>query len=220
VTAIERTVAFVLADLAGYVALTEAHGNVEAAGVIERFVAVARASLAPGARLVERVGDQVVVAADDPRAALETALRLVSGTAREPLFPLIRIGAHAGPVLERDGAYVGAALNIAARVAAHAQPGQILCTDALAAAGRDVPGIEVRPLAPVALRHVVEPVPLFEVTVGAPPGEPVTVDPVCYMQLTPAGAAATVRLGDVTYYFCSDSCAAAFRRHPEAYVGR
>jgi len=65
VTAIERTVAFVLADLAGYVALTEAHGNAEAAGVIERFVAVARASLAPGARLVERVGDQVVVAADD-----------------------------------------------------------------------------------------------------------------------------------------------------------
>src|SRR5512134_65917 len=59
-SAVERTVAFVLADLAGYVALTEAHGNAEAAGIIERFLAATRASLAPGARLIERVGDQVV----------------------------------------------------------------------------------------------------------------------------------------------------------------
>ena len=219
-TATERTVAFVLADLAGYVALTEAHGNAGAADVIERFVAVALASLAPGARLVERVGDQVVVAADDPRAALETALRLASGTAREPLFPLIRVAVHAGPVLERDGAYVGAALNIAARVAAHAQPGQILCTETFAVAGRDLPGIAMRPLGPVALRHVVEPIALFEVTIGPAAAGPVTIDPVCYMQLTPEGAAAAVRLDGVTYYFCSEPCAAAFREHPGAYLGR
>jgi class 3 adenylate cyclase/YHS domain-containing protein len=220
VTATERTVAFVLADLAGYVALTEAHGNAGAAEVIERFVAVTLASLAPGARLVERVGDQVVVAADDPGAALQTALRLTSATAREPLFPLIRVAVHAGPVLERDGAYVGAALNIAARVAAHAQPGQILCTEVFVAVGRDRPDIELRPLGPVALRHVVEPVPLFEVIAGTAPAGPVTIDPVCFMQLTPEGAAAGVRLADVTYYFCSEACAAAFGQHPEAYVGR
>jgi adenylate cyclase len=216
----ERTVAFVLADLAGYVALTEAHGNVEAAGVIERFLALTRASLAPGARLIERVGDQVVVAADDPRAALETALQLTSSTAREPLFPLIRVAVHAGPVLERGGAYFGAALNIAARVAAHAQPGQILCTDTLATAGQNLPGIEMRPLGLVALRHVVEPVALFQVTVGPAPSAPGTIDPVCHMQLTPESAAATVRLDGATYYFCSDSCAIAFDRHPAAYIGR
>jgi class 3 adenylate cyclase len=218
VTAVERTVAFVLADLAGYVALTEAHGNAGAAEVIERFVAVTHASLAPGARLVERTGDQVVVAADDPRAALETALRLTAGAAREPLFPLIRVAVHAGPVLERAGAYFGAALNIAARVAAHAQPGQILCTDALAGTGRELPGVEVRPLGPVALRHVVEPVALFELTTG--PATPPAIDLVCFMQLAPESAAASVRLGDVVYYFCSESCAAAFGRHPEAYLGR
>jgi class 3 adenylate cyclase len=219
VTAVERTVAFVLADLAGYVALTEAHGNAGAAEVIERFVAVTHASLAPGARLVERTGDQVVVAADDPRAALETALRLTAGAAREPLFPLIRVAVHAGPVLERDGAYFGAALNVAARVAAHAEPGQILCTDALAEAGRALPGVQVRPLGPVAFRHVVEPIPLFELMAG-PGAGPTVVDPVCFMQITPEDAAASLRLGDVTYHFCSESCAAAFAQHPEAYVGR
>jgi class 3 adenylate cyclase len=220
VSAVERAVAFVLADLAGYVALTEAHGNAEAAGVIERFLAVTRASLAPGARLIERVGDQVVVAADDPRAALQTALQLMSRTTREPLFPSIRVAVHAGPVLERDGAYFGAALNIAARVAAHAQPGQILCTDALAAASSSLPGIQVRPLGLVALRHVVAPVPLFEVTAGPAPSAPGTIDPVCHMQLTHESAAATVRLDGATYYFCSDSCATAFHRHPAVYIGR
>jgi class 3 adenylate cyclase len=220
VTAVERTVAFVLADLAGYVALTEAHGNAEAAAVIERFVAVTRAALAPGARLVERVGDQVVAAADDLRAALETALRLASSTAREPLFPAIRIAVHAGPVLERDGAYFGAALNIAARVAAQARPGQILCTEALATVAGERSGVRVRPLGPVALRHVVEPVALFEVTTGAGPGGPSTIDPVCSMQLVPEDAAATARHRGVTYYFCTDACAVAFGLHPEAYVGR
>jgi class 3 adenylate cyclase len=219
-SAVERTVAFVLADLAGYVALTEAHGNAEAAGIIERFLAATRASLAPGARLIERVGDQVVVAADDPHAALLTALQLTSSTAREPLFPLIRVAVHAGPVLERDGAYFGAALNIAARVAAQAQPGQILCTETLAASGRNLPGIEMRPLGLVALRHVVEPVALFQVTPGAAPSAPATIDPVCHMQLTPESAAATVGLDGATYHFCSDSCATAFDQHPAAYIGR
>lgn len=86
-TAVERTVAFVFADLAGYVALTEAHGNAEAAGVIERFVGAASTALVAGARLVERVGDQVVIAADDPAVAIDIALRLHSLAARETIFP-------------------------------------------------------------------------------------------------------------------------------------
>jgi class 3 adenylate cyclase/YHS domain-containing protein len=217
---IERTVTFVLADLAGYVALTEAHGNAGAAEVIERLVTLTHAALAPGARLVERAGDQVVVAADDPRAALQTALRLAAGAACEPRFPLVRVAVHAGPVLEQDGAYFGAALNIAARVAAHAQPGQILCTDSLAGAVRELPGVEARLLGPVAFRHVVEPVVLFELVADRAAAEPAGIDPVCFMQVSPEGAAASVRLGEVVYLFCSDACAAAFAQHPEAYLDR
>ena len=218
-TGVERTVAFVLADLAGYVSLTEAHGNVGAAAVIDRFVDLARAALAPGARLVERVGDQVVVAADELDAALETALRLAASTAGEPLFPPIRVGVHAGLVLVREDTYVGAALNIAARVVAHARPGQILCTSSLTTVGLDRPGVSLQPLGPVTLRHVVEPVELFELLLAQGDGPAVVVDPVCFMRVAPADAVSRAQWGDTTYYFCSESCAATFARRPDAFAG-
>jgi YHS domain-containing protein len=78
--------------------------------------------------------------------------------------------------------------------------------------------VSLSPLGPVLLRHVVEPVMLFEITVFPAPGPTVVVDPVCRMQLSPASAVATARHRDVTYYFCAESCAAAFARRPDAYL--
>ena len=218
-TAVERHVAFLLADLAGYVALTEAHGNAGALEAIERLLALVQGALAPGARLVERVGDQVVVAADDAGAALDTALRLLTSAAAEPRFPPLRIGAHAGLVLDRDGAYFGSALNVAARVAAQARPGQVLCTGAIAEAARGRPGLVLQPLGAVPLRHMTEPVELFELSAAVGVGQSVVIDPVCYMQVVPAEAVASVQRGDRTYYFCSDACATAFADRPHAYAG-
>lgn len=52
----EIEVVILIADLCGYTALTEAHGNVQAANAVTRYAEIARAALAPGVRLVERVG--------------------------------------------------------------------------------------------------------------------------------------------------------------------
>jgi adenylate cyclase len=49
----EVDVVFLIADLSGYTALTEAHGGVEAAKVVVRYVELARSALAADARLVE-----------------------------------------------------------------------------------------------------------------------------------------------------------------------
>ncbi|HET7340205.1 MAG TPA: hypothetical protein VFL90_01995 [Methylomirabilota bacterium] len=217
-TDVERDVAFTLADLSGYVALTEAHGSREAAGVIDRYLAVADAARMPAARLVERAGDQLVFAADAPRDAVLTALRLREAVAREPMFPRVRAGVHQGRVLERDGAYYGAALNVAARVVDRAAPGQVLCTETVAHAARGLPGVTVQPLGPVALRHLAEPLALFEIT--APAGAAVVIDPVCQMQLTPASAVASASHEGIVRYFCSEPCAAAFARRPDAYAAR
>ncbi|HEV8616827.1 MAG TPA: adenylate/guanylate cyclase domain-containing protein, partial [Methylomirabilota bacterium] len=130
-TASER--AFVIADLAGYTALTEAHGGMEAAKTVSRYVELASQALVPGARLLENVGDQVLIVADDVRAAVQTALRLRDAVEREPLFPDVRIGIHAGPVVEQAGHYFGSALNVTARLAAHARAGEVLCTERIAA---------------------------------------------------------------------------------------
>ena len=45
---------FLIADLAGYTALTEAMGDMEAAKVIARYVELAHDVLRPGTRIVER----------------------------------------------------------------------------------------------------------------------------------------------------------------------
>ena len=63
---------FVIADLAGYTALTEAHGGAEAARTIARYTELASNALTPGVRLTERVGDQVLIVGDDPSSAVTT----------------------------------------------------------------------------------------------------------------------------------------------------
>jgi adenylate cyclase len=206
---------FVIADLAGYTALTEAHGGAEAAKTVARYTELASNALLPGARLVERVGDQVLIVSNDPRGAVTTAIHLRDAVDREPLFLGVRIGLDAGTALEQDGRYFGSALNIAARVTAHARGGQILCTAHVASAVRDMPDMCCVSVGAVRFKNVAEPVELFEV---ASTIQSLTVDPVCHMHVDAATAPARLPFNDATYYFCSFQCAETFARQPLAYV--
>ena len=94
--AIEIDVTFLIADLAGFTALTETHGSLHAAHVVTRFVELVRATLPPGTRLVERVGDAVLIVAEATTPAMRAAVALRDAAEREPRFPLLRIGVHGG----------------------------------------------------------------------------------------------------------------------------
>ena len=61
-----------------------------------------------------------------------------------PLFPLLRIGVHGGPVVQLDGSYFGTPLNLTARLAARARPDQILCTERIARSAGDLPDVRFR----------------------------------------------------------------------------
>ena len=50
--ATEIEVVFVMADLSGFTALTEAHGSLRAADLVGRYLELVRNALAPGVRLV------------------------------------------------------------------------------------------------------------------------------------------------------------------------
>ena len=50
---------FLIADLAGFTALTEAHGDLSAASIVSRYMEIVNDTLQPGSRLVERTGDEV-----------------------------------------------------------------------------------------------------------------------------------------------------------------
>jgi class 3 adenylate cyclase len=96
-----------LADLSGYTALTETHGALRAAEIVERFGRLAETSLEPGVAIVDRVGDEALFACADTLAIVRTALRLRGMVASEPEFPAVRAAIHRGAVLARDGPDAG-----------------------------------------------------------------------------------------------------------------
>jgi adenylate cyclase len=50
-------------------------------------------------------------------------------------LPPAHVGIAAGPIIARDGDYFGRTVNMAARIAAYAGPGQVLVTDEVVAEG-------------------------------------------------------------------------------------
>jgi len=216
VTAIERT--FVFADLSGYTALTEAHGDEDAAAVAGRFAEIARSVIDGSGRLVKTVGDAVMLALDTPEHALRTVSALRAVCVGEPRFPALRVGMHHGHAIERDGDYFGAAVNLAARVAAHAALDQILCTELVAEACKALPGFQAHCLGEVTFKNVNDPVVVFEVRMERATGT-VNIDPVCRMRVDPATALRVVVDGEA-HMFCSESCANVFshRRASKAFT--
>lgn len=211
--ATEATVLF--ADLSGFTALTEAHGDLAATDLLERFYTFAASALTDGARMVKTIGDAVMISAPSPVAAMKTAMLLRHAIHAEPTWPSLRAGLHAGPVVEREGDSFGATVNVAARVAAHARAGQILCTRAVVRALTATEFV-FRPLGAVRLKNVHEALELFELVDGAPSAL-VEIDPVCRMRLDPIKALHHLPFGGRTFFFCSRRCADAFAAEPAAW---
>ena len=212
----ERTLVF--ADLAGYTALTEAHGDEDAAQVATRFHDLARAALPAGTALVKTIGDGVMVVADDASAGIRAALAIAGAVHAQRSFPSVRIGIHAGPVVVRDGDYFGATVNIAARIAGVARGGEIVCTECIAAAALEHGVAGARPMGAVRLKNVAAPLTLYELDAGSTQHELRHLDPVCRMLLTADEAADQLAHAGVTLYFCSHRCAEIFRASPESYL--
>ncbi|MBI1736641.1 MAG: YHS domain-containing protein [Candidatus Rokubacteria bacterium] len=214
-TDVER--AFLIADLSGYTALTEAHGNLEAAKVVTRYLELARETGDPLVRLVERVGDELVFVSDDSAALVATAARLRDAVEREPRFPRLRAGLNLGPVLEQGGQFFGAALNLAARVAEYARAGQILCTEGIAARVTPLGRFTCRSLGAVRFKNVSGAVTVFELVEEAE-RRAKAIDPVCRMQVDEETAPARLPWAGRTWHFCSFECARAFAGRPEDYA--
>ncbi len=209
------TATFGFVDLAGFTALTEAHGDAEAVVMLDRFESTARYSLCDGGRLVKTIGDAIMLAFDEPAAAVTSVVALF-GALQSTDLPVARCGLHHGAAVERNGDYFGASVNLAARIAGQAHGGQVLVT--LAVAGEaQAAGLSVVELGCFDLRNIAEPVELFELRVASDDG-PTLVDPVCRMQVERDSAAGRLRHLDRDYWFCSLQCASIFTADPDRVV--
>lgn len=212
---------FLFADLAGYTALTEAHGDEFAAeAAADFFAAVRRLLPSYHAQEVKCIGDAVMLRVPEPGSAVELAVRLIREVGGRHGALAVRVGAHSGSAVERDGDWYGAAVNLAARVAEAAERGQVLMTDAThAAAGDAVHGFRLERRPPQSFKNVSQPVALYALTLAAQPEtSSLPVDPVCHMAIEPSRAAARRTYQGHELHFCSDDCARVFDRHPDRYA--
>ena len=155
--------AFLFADIAGFTAYTEIHGDAPAAELAWRLRLGVEAQLGHDAHVVKTLGDAVMARIADPAEAAAAGLRIVAHALPEPGDPEVRVGIHCGPAVERMGDFFGSAVNVAARVAALAAPGEVLVTEAVGgpAARR---GLVLEDRGERALRNVARPVRLAAVT--------------------------------------------------------
>src|SRR5215212_6776818 len=211
---------FLFADIAGFTALTEVHGDEEAVRVVAEFSeAVMRELPAFGARHVKTIGDALMLRIADPPQAVLLGLWIALDVLRGHRAPAVRVGLHHGPAIERDGDYFGAAVNLAARVSAAATGGEVLLTGQTAALARNLEGVRYESRGQSALRNIRDPVELVAaVREGETRELRFAIDPVCRMAVDPQHAAGRLVIDDVVYFFCSLECAGAFARQPDRFV--
>jgi adenylate cyclase len=205
------TVAFV--DLAGFSAITEVYGDASAIAVLGRFEALVSQALGGLGQPIKWIGDEAMFGFPDPATALQVLGRLIPACRSEPRIPLTRTGLNHGPVLRRSNDLFGSTVNIAARIAAFASPGQLLATQPIADIAA-ASGIVARDMGKAALRSIAEKVSLYSIEF-APAFDPAWIDPVCKML---APYAAYQKTAPTEPWFCTERCAEAYRRSPEIYA--
>lgn len=213
---------FVIADLAGFTALTEAHGDDEAA---DRAQAFARgfADLLPGhgARTVKTMGDAVLIHVAEAARALCLAACAVGALGAHHGALGVRVGVHTGPAVERDGDWFGATVNVVARVAAEARADEVLLTRATLDAAQPIgPEHVIEALGVRRLKNISRPAEIYALRVPDTQGSRMATDPVCRMAVSPVERHVRRRHRGEVVRFCSDACAEIFDRAPSLFADR
>ncbi len=155
--------AIVFVDLSGYTRLTEEHGDevaVRTAASLQRHAdAVATRR---GGRLVKLLGDGAMLRFSDVKRGVEAALDLVETVGADGSVPA-HAGINAGPVVERDLDLFGGTVNLASRIAAVAERGEVLASRAVVEAVEDQ-ALRFERVDEHSLKGIAEPVTLFRVT--------------------------------------------------------
>lgn len=161
--------AVLFTDLVGFTEFTEVSGDHAAADALDRQSELVDPVLGGhgDARVVKELGDGLLVWFGTATAGLGAAADLLGVLDRAHEagdFPLrVRMGLHLGTVVERGDDLVGSTVNLAARIAALAGPGELLVSEDVA---RACPGADLDAIGPTQLRGVPAPVWLYRVVTG------------------------------------------------------
>jgi class 3 adenylate cyclase len=156
------------ADLSGFTSLSQRVSLVELSGLLSTFATtVSDVVHEHGGRPVKLIGDAVMWVNADPRKLAEVAAHLVTHPLAAKAGIQVRAGLAFGALLAMDGDYFGPAVNLAARLVALAEPGQVLASADLREQLSDWPSSA---LDPVLLRGFDAPVVPYALSGSRGPG--------------------------------------------------
>lgn len=144
----DGTVTILFSDIEDSTALNDRLGDQEWVSLLATHDKLVRACVKRhGGHLVKSQGDGFMIVFSHPAAAVRAGIDIQdaigSGSHRKlRRTPIrVRVGIHAGTAIEKDGDYFGTNVAMAARVAAQADGGQILVSDDVRQALREVEDI-------------------------------------------------------------------------------
>jgi adenylate cyclase len=135
------------ADLSGFTALTQRLTPTELSDLLVEFGGtVSDLVHTDGGRVVKFIGDEVMWVTSSPELLVKVAVDLVEHPQAREAGLQVRAGLGFGEVLAIGGDYWGNPVNLAARLVAVAEPGQILATSDVRDQLTDWPAVEQEPL--------------------------------------------------------------------------
>lgn len=125
ITPVRKLNTVVFVDIVGSTELAAALGDERWAGLLERFQAIVRRDLAEaGGEEMDTAGDGFFVVFADPASAVSFGCAV--GPSVQPLGLRVRVGAHTGTCWVAGEKCSGVTVSIGARIAAAAEPDDVL----------------------------------------------------------------------------------------------
>ncbi len=165
--------AFLIADVRGWTAFTQARGDEESGRLAAQFAEVAREVIKEHqGEVLELRGDEALCVFGSPRSAIRAAValqqRFVEETIADPSLPLtVGVGLDAGEAVAVEGGYRGGALNVAARLCSRARAGEVIASQEIVHLARRIDGIRFTERGKADLKGLDQPVHMVAVRAEA-----------------------------------------------------
>lgn len=212
----EKDLAILMADLSGYTAMTDAHGGASASRIVNKYMQLVNNALYGSSKVVQRIGDQVVIIADTADDMVITAQNLNSLTLEEHHFLSIHAGLHYGPIFIENDNLFGSTINVAARIMNLATRGQVLCSSQFKTLLTDP--TKFKSVGSYSLKNLMmEEFELHELLQDQQ-SHSSHIDPVCHMHIDVSKSEFTYILDGMTYHFCGPHCRSLFKDSPISFI--
>lgn len=162
------TMAVLFADIAGSTRLYDTLGDTQAKSLVDECIGLMRAIVARyGGRVIKTIGDEVMCVLPDADngclAAIDMQIKIMALPAVSNVKRAIRVGFHAGPVIEENNDVFGDTVNLAARMAGVAKAMQIITTGITVSMLSPLLRKSSRPIASLAVRGKEDEVQVCEI---------------------------------------------------------